>query len=111
MTYRNFDGNLITVKKYRNYTCSIIDGQQRLTTIFKFITGKILYRGKHFNELHPSDQHHIENYMISVVTFSEGKCSEKDLYRAFLLCNNSGVPMREEHIAKVREQYNKLKGE
>ncbi len=110
-TYRNFDGNLITIKKNRDYVSSIIDGQQRLTTIFKFITGKVLYRGKRFDELHPSDQSHIENYRINVATFTEGRSSEKDLYRAFLLCNNSGVPMREEHIAKVREQYNKLKGE
>lgn len=107
-TYRNLDGETITIEKNNDYTESIIDGQQRLTTIFRFMDNKIQYRGMFFKDLHPKDQHHLTEFQINVVQYKAGSCSEKDLYRAFLLCNTGGVPILEEHIAKVRNRYQQL---
>lgn len=102
-TYRNLDGDIIQINKEDDYSRSIIDGQQRITTLWKFLTNKIQYRGLYFKDLNRRDQNFLLNFQLSVREVRGYTVTEKDLYKMFLQINR-GVAQCPEHLAKIKSK-------
>ena len=85
----------------------VIDGKQRLTTIFDFIENKFcLSNGLYFKDLSMSDcnfilYHDIRYTRIEKISYSNLTLNEK--IELFLEINELGTKMSEEHIEKVKE--------
>jgi hypothetical protein len=85
----------------------MLDGKQRISTLFEFYTSKFKYRGKYFYELHWRDQVHFKNYRISYAECDP--LTDEQKYRYFLKLNTTGVPISEEHMERVRELWKQAK--
>jgi len=107
ITYVNLDGDTITVPENKDYTSAVIDGQQRITTIWKFYTDQFKYRGRYFSELHYRDQFEFNQSQLSVRKFDEDDVPYKDVLRMFIMVNR-GVPQDEEHLNNATEQWRNL---
>ena len=105
--YISLDGDKITINKKDNYTRAIVDGQQRLTTLWKFMTNQITYKGKYWKELHFRDQIDFEGTNTSVRVYDEEDVKYKDVLRMFIQINR-GVPQVEAHLDKVKLQLMEL---
>jgi hypothetical protein len=108
-TYRTLMGTDVVIPRQDDYTVSIIDGQQRLTTLLDFYMDRRPYKGVYFSQLHPSDRHEFEDFSVMLRIIEEDKVSEKDIVRMFLQ-SNRGVPQTPEHLDKVRAMYESMKG-
>lgn len=107
-TYRTLSGDTIQVPAKDNYLMSVIDGQQRVTTIITFIEGRWAYKGKTHNELSFKDQYTIRDAAVQVSIMDESdNWTLKEQLRLFLQVNR-GVPQSIEHLNQVRELYEKL---
>lgn len=102
--YITLDGRAVEVLRRNDYTASLIDGQQRLTTLYNFYTNRWQYRGVWFSDLSFSDQHHFLDTSISVRMFDEDKVTFKQVVKIFLQVNR-GVPQTREHLAKIQALY------
>ena len=87
----------------------MLDGKQRLTAIFEYYTGKFMYQGRYFYQLHWRDQHHFKHYNISYAE-TEPLTNEQK-YRYFLKLNTTGTPVDEKHIDKVTKMWENEKNE
>lgn len=85
----------------------VIDGKQRLTTIFDFIENKFcLSNGLYFKDLSMSDcnfilYHDVRYTRIEKIDYTNLTLNEK--IELFLEINELGTKMSEEHIEKVKE--------
>ena len=84
-------------------TYEMVDGKQRLTTLVEFYEDRFPYKGVYFSQMNFHDINHFETYGISMGTLDEP--TEKEKYAAFLAVNTFGRVMDEEHLAKVRADY------
>lgn len=106
--YINLHGEIVNVPRNHDYTVSIIDGQQRLTTIVNFYLDKLTYRGIRFSELHPSDQSQFENFQVAYRLINEENITKVEILKMFLQANR-GVPQTADHLAKVQALYEQEK--
>jgi len=106
-TYINLDGKTIQVDKCNDYTKAIVDGQQRLTTLWKFYTNQFSYKGYYWKDLHFSDQIAFEGHSISYRHFYEEDVPYKDVLKMFIGVNK-GVPQDPKHLEAVQQQLNQL---
>lgn len=81
----------------------ILDGKQRLTTLWEFFTSQIAYKGVYWHELSPRDRDRIEGRSIQYADLPGSRYSKADLLRIFLELNAAGVPQTEEHLRHVRQ--------
>ena len=102
--YKNLNNENITLSKKNNYSWEIIDGQQRMTTIIKFVTNQIKFRDLLFSELSSCDRHGFEHTRLNWRLIEEEDVDQKELLEMFLMINK-GVPQSSEHLAKVQELY------
>ena len=109
VTYINLDGNEVKIPKKNDYTSAVIDGQQRLTTLWRFYTNQFQYRGHYFTDLDFRDQHNFVNSQLSVRIFDEEDVPYKEVLHMFVKVNR-GVPQDETHLLKATEQLDKLDG-
>jgi len=107
-TYINLDGDEVQIPEAHDYTCAVIDGQQRLTTIWKFYTNQFTYKGLYFKDLHFHDQNNFENTLISQRIFDEDSVPYKDVLAMFIKVNK-GVPQDNTHLDKVQKLLEELK--
>ena len=105
--YINLDGDEIEIRRRDDYTVAVIDGQQRLTTIWRFVTNKFSYRGRFWKDLTFSDQNQFTGSMLSTRTFDETDVPYEDVLRMFIKVNK-GVPQDEKHLKAVSDQLAKL---
>ncbi len=102
--FKNIEiGKIALIKrKYKEGMKSyeVLDGKQRLNALVEFIEGRFEYKGKTFHELHPFDQHHIENYQVPTVTTPDLTDAQK--YEYFLALNKKGRVQSDEHLAYVK---------
>lgn len=95
----------------------VLDGKQRLTTLFDFIDNKfsILYDGEeiYFNDLIDEDKTFLlylnVNYTRVMPIKLNTNVSLKDRLEIFLEVNYLGTKMRDEHLKNVLAMYNKEK--
>lgn len=106
--YRTIDGRDVCIPRRKDYTTSIIDGQQRLTTIVDFVLDRRPYRGVYYSELHPADRAEFEGASVMYRMLSEDDVTDKEVVRLFLQ-SNRGVPQTAEHLAKVQALYESMK--
>lgn len=81
----------------------MLDGKQRLTTLWEYYTGQFKYKGLRYHELHPLDRIHFKNYRISYAECEP--LTDEQKYRYFLKLNTTGVPIEQEHIERVRRLW------
>jgi len=105
--YINLDGDDVYVPEEHDYTSAVIDGQQRMTTIWKFYTNQFKYRGRYFEELNMHDQFNFTNSQISLREFDNDSVPYKDVLRIFILVNR-GVPQDEEHLNEIIKQWKEI---
>lgn len=90
-----------------NGAYEVIDGKQRLTTIFDFIENKFcLSNGLYFKDLSVSDCNFILYHDIIYTRIEKISCSNLTLnekIELFLEINELGTKMSEEHIKKVKK--------
>jgi hypothetical protein len=103
-TYRTLEGKDITIPCEKDYTMSIIDGQQRLTTIINFWLNKIRYKGMYFSDFPFSDQAEFTNTSVQYRIVDEENITREEVLKMFLQVNR-GVPQTSEHLDKVRMLY------
>jgi hypothetical protein len=103
--FRNIVGDTIKIPKKDNFCVSIIDGQQRLTTLLNFYYGRWAYKGYYFSDLSFKDQHTFTGMPISYALVDESDgWTLKDWVWLFLQANK-GVSQSREHLAKMEEYY------
>lgn len=107
-TYRTMDGKLVQIKNCDDHSVSIVDGQQRLTTILDFIQNRRPYKGIYFTQLNGRDQREFLNKSVVFRIINEEETNKKEILRMFLQ-SNRGVPQQPEHIAKVQALYDAMK--
>ncbi|RKX20224.1 MAG: hypothetical protein DRP51_06090 [Candidatus Zixiibacteriota bacterium] len=89
------DGNVpLTPKLYE-----MLDGKQRLTALIEFFTGRFSYKGKYYNDLHPSDKNHFKYYSLSYA--ETNNLTKEQKYRYFLKLNTTGTPVDPAHMERV----------
>jgi Protein of unknown function DUF262 len=95
---------------FRGYTekktYEVLDGKQRLEALTSFYEDRFQWNGKYFSELHPRDKNHFMSYSITVAE-SRDKMSDTEKYLYFLKLNTNGKPQSEEHLAHVKDLYEK----
>ncbi len=107
VTYINLDGDEVQIPRNTDYTCAVIDGQQRLTTIWRFYTNQFTYKGRYFKDLHFTDQMNFNTTLLSYRLFDEESVTYKDVLSMFIRTNR-GVPQDESHLDKVKKQLEEL---
>lgn len=90
----------------------ILDGKQRLTTLFNFLIGKIsLPNGKFFHELSPKDasffRHlHLSVYRLTINRFTRN-LTNKEKLEIFLMINEKGTRLTETDLEHAKEVLSK----
>ncbi len=108
--YRTIDQREIGVKACDDYTSAIVDGQQRLTTLYNFWTDRFKYRGKLFSELSARDRHGFKQTQLSVRMFKEDHLNIRDVVRLFIQTNR-GVTQSPAHLTRMQQLYNELEAQ
>jgi hemin uptake protein HemP len=108
--YINLDGDEVEILRRKDYTSAVIDGQQRMTTIWRFMTNQFTYRGRYWRDLNFRDQVEFKSINVSTRTFDEEDVPYEAVLRMFIK-TNKGVPQDEKHLQAVADQLtNLLKG-
>lgn len=105
--YINLDGDEIEILRSKDYTVAVIDGQQRMTTLWRFVTNQFTYRGRYWKDLSFRDQIDFTGTNVSTRTFEERDVPYEDVLRMFLKVNK-GVPQDGKHLKKMAAQLAKL---
>jgi hypothetical protein len=105
--YINLDGDEISIDPSKNDTTAIIDGQQRLTTIWRFIHNQFKYNGLYWKDLALTDQWKFKNSLISVRIFDDCTVSHKDILKLFIQINK-GVSQDSSHLAQIIKDFEEL---
>lgn len=86
----------------------IVDGKQRLTTIFDFILGKFSYKGYFFRDLSLADRNCIFGKSVQFATFEDftgnSDLDRKTLLKLFLFINKSGKTQNPEFLENIEKQ-------
>ena len=101
--YINLDGKEIEVLRSKDYTAAVIDGQQRLTTLWRFITNQFPYKGYLWKNLSFQDQGQFNHTLLSTRMFDEKDVPYEDVLRMFIGVNR-GVPQDETHLDGVKQK-------
>jgi len=110
--FKNVDIGKFTVIKRkfseeRTHYYEMLDGKQRTIALCRFFEGRFKYRGRTFQELHPRDQGHFEDYSISYAEC--GPLTDEQKYRYFIKLNTTGQVIDPNHIEKVKGLLEKIK--
>ena len=102
---KDYPIGLIYFNRNENYTkpqteFEILDGQQRITSIGRFVTGKFAIKDKfgmeqYFTGLNPEEQEKILNYRL-LIYICNG--TEKEIKEWFETINIAGVPLNKHYI-------------
>lgn len=82
----------------------ILDGKQRLTALVEFYESRVQYKGLYFKDMCHEDQHHFEDYCISMAR-TERPMTQAQKYGYFLKLNVSGKAQDPKHIEYVKKLY------
>lgn len=105
--YINLDGEEIEILRRNDYTLAVIDGQQRITTIWRYYTNQFQYRGRYWKDLSFRDQNDFTNTLISQRIFEEEDVPYEEVLRMFIKVNK-GVPQDASHLDKVTEELKRI---
>ncbi|MGL4997452.1 MAG: DUF262 domain-containing protein, partial [Cetobacterium sp.] len=88
----------------------VLDGKQRLSTIFDFIDNKFALKcGTYFRDLYIKDMRYLLNlnfqYSRIEQVFATSKLTDSDKIELFLEINELGTKMSDEHIKQIKRKY------
>lgn len=87
----------------------VVDGKQRLNTIYEFIRGDFPDKhGNYYGDLSDHAQIDFGNSMCLTYSVMGTDSTDEDVISAFLGVNFTGVPQSKEHIDYVRSIYDKF---
>jgi hypothetical protein len=95
-------GRFIFIRRGYPYRDQILDGKQRLTCLYEFVTSQLAYNGVYWHQLSPRDRDRIENRSVQFAELHQDEFTRVDFLQIFLEVNAAGVPQTEEHLARVR---------
>lgn len=104
--YLTLDGTEIMISASKDYFITVIDGQQRLTTLINFWLDRFTYKGLYFSQLALSDQNEFTTARISYRMINEENITHAEKLKMFLQVNR-GVSQTHDHLEKVRKLYEK----
>ena len=91
------------------YEWDIVDGKQRLHTIWEFMTNQFQDSyGNYWDDLSERARWEFEDTMCIGYGELDEQCSDEDTLKTFLNVNFTGVPMSQDHIDYVKEIYRKI---
>lgn len=102
--YKSLSGADVSVAANEDYLTTVIDGQQRLTTILDFVLDRRAYRGVYFSQMSPKDRYDFLGSSVQYTIIDEVQTNRREILRMFLQTNR-GVPQQPEHLAKVQALY------
>jgi len=105
--YKTLAGIDVEVEVCNDYTISIVDGQQRLTTIVDFVMDNRPFKGQYFSQLNIKDIREFDNAPITYWLLKEEETTQKETLRLFLQCNR-GVSQTPAHLQKIRDLYERM---
>lgn len=85
-----------------DYLYEILDGKQRLTTLFEFITDQFKYKGKYFSELNKEDRRYFFNYNVTSGE-TNFELTEKQKIEYFFKLNTTGKVQSQKHLDKLKK--------
>lgn len=86
----------------------ILDGKQRLSTLYRFFTDQFQYKGFYYSELSFKLKNVFDDTPVAVAVTRQENLKEKDVLNYFLKLNTSGKAMDIKHLDKIKQRYNKL---
>lgn len=97
---------ILTIIRDCKMDYEVLDGKQRLSTLFDFMEDKFRYKGKLFSELSLIDRTTVECTQLQYAQIE----SSKDLTTAekvelFIDFNTKGTQVSEEHIQELKNKY------
>lgn len=104
MHYVTLAGDDFYIPKSKDYCVTIIDGQQRLTTLIDFYLDRFAYKGILFSEMNQRDRNEFCTFSVQFRMIEEEQVTRLDILKLFLQANR-GVPQSPEHVAKVKALY------
>jgi hypothetical protein len=107
--FHTISGETISIAKKDNFCISVIDGQQRISTLMNYYLNRWAYKGYFYSQLSGKDKMTFTHFPIAyaLVDESEG-WNLKDWVWLFLQANK-GVSQSPEHLVKMEEYYKGLK--
>lgn len=103
LEHRNIGTFVLRVKPFEALAetrYEVIDGKQRLTALMDFFLGYRNYKGIPFHRLAPMDRYKFRSCRIQ---YAELSVSSEEAMRVFLRLNETGKPMDQRHLEKVRD--------
>ena len=85
-----------------DYLYEVLDGKQRLTTLFEFMTDQFKYKGKYFSELNVEDRRYFLNYNVTSGE-TNFELTEKQKIEYFLKLNTTGKVQSQKHLDKLKK--------
>lgn len=107
--FKTITGDVIDIPKCKNNSISVIDGQQRITTLLNFYLGRFAYNGYFFDELSAKDTYTFLNSPITYAIVDESYGYDLKSLVWLFIQSNKGVSQSSEHLAKMEEYYNGIK--
>lgn len=86
----------------------ILDGKQRLSTLYRFFTDEFTYKDFYYSELPWELKYVFEDTSVAVAVTRKENLNEKSILNYFLRLNNSGKPMDQKHLDKIKERFDTL---
>jgi len=86
----------------------ILDGKQRLSTLYRFFTDQFTYKGCYYSELPWRLKYVFEDTSVAVACTRKENLDEKSILNYFLKLNTSGKPMDKEHLDKIEKRFKEL---
>lgn len=102
-------GKFVLVRRPFPHKDWVLDGKQRLKALLDFRLGRYKYRGYSWFELSRADRYKFRDLYVQVCQLDENSVTRREMLEFFLEMNTAGVPISDEHIAKVRKMYDELK--
>ena len=100
--YKTITGEDVEIERCNNYCVEIIDGQQRLTTIIRFMLDLYEYRGRKYSNLNFHDRAEFDTFSVQYRLLREEEMTRKQILQMFMKVNR-GVPQSPEHLERVRK--------
>lgn len=86
----------------------VLDGKQRLTTLYKYFTDEFKYKGYYYSELPLKYKHIFDGTGLAVAVTNREGLKEEDILNYFLRLNTTGKPMDIEHLNKIKDRYESI---
>lgn len=89
------------------HTHEVLDGKQRLSTIFAFMMNEFKYKGKTFSELSAIDKSKFEWHSLSfkVIGLRGRDFTEKEKVQLFVTMNTKGTRVSDKFLDELRKKY------